>query len=53
MIPRPDDDDLLAAREKWDKKAGQAIGIINSSVIKSIYDTFEQFITLNINLLGL
>ena len=29
------------------------MGIINSSVIESIYDTFEQFITLNIDLLGL
>ena len=29
------------------------MGIINSSVIESIYDTFEQFITPNIDLPGL
>ena len=50
---RLDDDDSLAAREKWDEKAGQAMGIINSSVIELIYDTFEQYITLNIDLLRL
>ena len=53
MTPRPDDNDSLAAREKWVEKAGQAMGIINSSVIESIYDTFEQYITPNVDLLGL
>jgi len=53
VTPRPDDDDSLAAREKWDEKAGRAMGIINSSVIESICDTFEQFITPNIDLPGL
>ena len=48
--PRPGENSSANAKEKWDEKAGKAIGILNSFVINLIRDTFKAFITLEIDL---